>query len=79
MLGLGEKDEEVLNLLKDLKSNFVDIVTIGQDLSPGPNHLPVQRFVSPSKFNYFKVFGEKELDFMQVVSCLLYTSPSPRD
>ena len=30
MLGLGEKDEEVLSLLKDLKSNFVDIVTIGQ-------------------------------------------------
>ena len=53
MLGLGEKDEEVLSLLKDLKRNFVDIVTIGQYLSPGPNHLPVQRFVSPSKFKNF--------------------------
>jgi len=74
MLGLGEKDEEVLSLLKDLKSNFVDIVTIGQYLSPGPNHLPVQRFVSPSKFNYFKVFGEKDLDFMQVVSSPLTRS-----
>ena len=74
MLGLGEKDEEVLNLLEDLRSNYVDIVTIGQYLSPGPKHLPVQRFVKPSKFNYFKAFGEKELDFMQVVSSPLTRS-----
>ena len=74
MLGLGEKDDEVLNLLMDLRRNDVDIVTIGQYLSPGPKHLPVQRFVSPSKFNYFKLFGEKELDFMQVVSSPLTRS-----
>ena len=74
MLGLGEKDEEVLNLLMDLKRNYVDIVTIGQYLSPGPKHLPVQRFVSPSKFNYFKLFGENELGFMQVVSSPLTRS-----
>ena len=74
MLGLGEQDEEVLNLLKDLRRNYVDIVTIGQYLSPGTNHLPVQRFVSPSKFNYFKLFGENELDFMQVVSSPLTRS-----
>ena len=74
MLGLGEKDDVVLNLLKDLRSHDVDIVTIGQYLSPGPKHLPVQRFVSPSKFNYFKLFGENELDFMQVVSSPLTRS-----
>ena len=74
MLGLGEKDEEVLNLLMDLRRNYVDIITIGQYLSPGPNHLPVQRFVSPSKFNYFKLFGENELGFMQVVSSPLTRS-----
>ncbi len=74
MLGLGEKDDEVLNLLKDLRSHDVDIVTIGQYLSPGPKHLPVQRFVSPSKFNYFKLFGENELGFMQVVSSPLTRS-----
>ena len=74
MLGLGEKDEDVLNLLMDLRRNYVDIVTIGQYLSPGPNHLPVQRFVSPSKFNYFKLFGENELGFMQVVSSPLTRS-----
>ncbi len=74
MLGLGEKDDEVLNLLLDLKTNHVDIVTIGQYLSPGPNHLPVQRFVSPSKFNNFRLFGESELGFMQVVSSPLTRS-----
>ena len=74
MLGLGEKDQEVLDLLFDLKNNYVDIVTIGQYLSPGPEHLPVQRFVSPSKFNYFKLFGEEDLGFMQVVSSPLTRS-----
>ena len=74
MLGLGESDDQVLNLLSDLKNHFVDIVTIGQYLSPGPKHLPVQRFVSPSKFNYFKLFGEDNLGFMQVVSSPLTRS-----
>ena len=74
MLGLGESDDEVLNLLSDLKNHFVDIVTIGQYLSPGPKHLPVQRFVSPSKFNFFKMFGEDNLGFMQVVSSPLTRS-----
>ncbi len=74
MLGLGEKDDEVLNLLMDLRKNDVDIVTIGQYLSPGPKHLPVERFISPSKFNYFKLFGENELGFMQIVSSPLTRS-----
>jgi len=74
MLGLGESDDEILNLLSDLKNHFVDIVTIGQYLSPGPKHLPVQRFVSPSKFNFFKLFGEENLGFMQVVSSPLTRS-----
>ena len=74
MLGLGEKDDEVLNLLMDLRKNDVDIVTIGQYLSPGPKHLQVQRFVTPSKFNYFKLFGENQLGFMQVVSSPLTRS-----
>ncbi len=74
MLGLGEKDDEVLNLLMDLRKNDIDIVTIGQYLSPSPKHLQVQRFVTPSKFNYFKLFGENELGFMQVVSSPLTRS-----
>ena len=74
MLGVGENDQEVLNLMLDLRNHKVDIVTIGQYLSPGPKHLPVDRFVSPSKFNYFKTFGEEELDFLQVISSPLTRS-----
>ena len=74
MLGIGENDQEVLNLMLDLRNHKVDIVTIGQYLSPGPKHLPVDRFVSPSKFNYFKTFGEEELDFLQVISSPLTRS-----
>ena len=74
MLGLGEKDDEVINLLMDLRNNDVDIVTIGQYLSPGPNHLPVKRFVEPSVFNYLKVLGENELNFLQIVSSPLTRS-----
>ena len=40
MVGLGETDEEVIETLRDLRKHKVDIVTIGQYLSPGPKHLP---------------------------------------
>jgi len=62
MLGLGEKDEEVLSLLKDLKSNFVDIITIGQYLRPSFNHLAVKKYWDPSEFEYLYRFS-KELGF----------------
>ena len=74
MLGLGEKDYEVVSLLEDLRKNNVDIVTIGQYLSPGPKHLPVKKFVEPAEFNYYKLFGENELNFLQVVSSPLTRS-----
>tara|TARA_B100000131_G_scaffold281732_1_gene288466 strand:- start:717 stop:1610 length:894 start_codon:yes stop_codon:yes gene_type:complete len=74
MLGLGEQDDEIKDLLRDLRKHDVDIVTIGQYLSPGPNHLPVKRYVEPSKFNYFKEFGENELNFLQVISSPLTRS-----
>ena len=74
MLGLGEKEYEVVSLLEDLRKNNVDIVTIGQYLSPGPKHLPVEKFVQPAEFNYFKLFGENELNFLQVVSSPLTRS-----
>ena len=70
----GEREEEVMEALHDLRKVNVDVVTIGQYLSPGPKHLQVQRFVTPSKFNYFKLFGENELGFMQVVSSPLTRS-----
>tara|TARA_B100000073_G_scaffold132800_2_gene108781 strand:+ start:3754 stop:4647 length:894 start_codon:yes stop_codon:yes gene_type:complete len=74
MLGLGEKEEEVINLMVDLKESDVDIVTIGQYLSPSPKHLNVKRFVNPSQFKYLKSFGENELKFLQVVSSPLTRS-----
>ncbi len=74
MVGLGETDAEVLEVLEDLSSNKVDIVTIGQYLSPGPNHLRVDRFVSPKQFDYFKHKGESELGFLQVISSPLTRS-----
>ncbi len=74
MVGLGETDDEVLEVLRDLKKNKVDIVTIGQYLSPGAKHLPVNRFVSPEKFEVYRKEGEEKLGFLQVVSSPLTRS-----
>ena len=73
MVGLGEKDEEVLAVLKDLRQRQVDIVTIGQYLSPGAKHLPVARFVTPEAFDRFREYGEA-LGFLQMVSTPLTRS-----
>tara|TARA_Y100001968_G_scaffold132178_1_gene120649 strand:- start:23249 stop:24133 length:885 start_codon:yes stop_codon:yes gene_type:complete len=74
MVGLGENDKEVIAVLNDLHRNHVDIVTIGQYLSPGPNHLPVDRFVPPEQFKKYQIEGEKYLGFLQVVSSPLTRS-----
>ena len=74
MTGLGETDTEVLEVLSDLRAHAVDIVTIGQYLSPGPRHLPVDRFVTPEQFEAFRHHGETELGFLQVVSTPLTRS-----
>ena len=57
MVGLGETDDEVIGVLKDLRDHQVDIVTIGQYLSPGPKHLAVDRFVTPSQFESYHCIG----------------------
>ena len=57
MLGLGEQKEEVVQTLKDLAANGIDVVTIGQYLQPTRKHLPVQRFVHPDEFNEYKEIG----------------------
>jgi len=74
MAGLGETDDEILHVLSDLDLNKVDIVTIGQYLSPGPKHLPVNRFVSPSQFDNYRIEGENKLGFLQVISSPLTRS-----
>jgi lipoic acid synthetase len=74
MVGLGETDAEVSEVLSDLRQHHVDIVTIGQYLSPGPKHLSVDRFVTPEQFEAFRRHGEGTLGFLQVVSSPLTRS-----
>ena len=50
MLGLGETNEEVLQVMRDLRRHNVDILTLGQYLRPSPKHLPVIRYVPPAEF-----------------------------
>lgn len=67
MVGLGESDEEVYSLMKDLKAVNCDIVTIGQYLRPTKSHLPVQRYVHPDIFKEYKRVG-LEMGFRHVES-----------
>jgi len=50
MVGLGETDEEILAVMRDLRAHEVDMLTIGQYLQPSPHHLPVERYVHPEVF-----------------------------
>ncbi|MEI6508543.1 MAG: lipoyl synthase [Bacteroidota bacterium] len=59
MLGLGEKQEEVLEILRDLNNHGCDVVTIGQYLQPTKMHLPVERFITPDEFKYYETEGMK--------------------
>ncbi len=53
MVGLGETDEEILAVMRDLRDHGVDLLTIGQYLQPTPHHLPVLRFVEPAQFDAY--------------------------
>ena len=50
MLGLGETDNEIHEVLSDLRQNGVELLTVGQYLQPSTGHLPVMRYVSPDSF-----------------------------
>jgi lipoic acid synthetase len=67
MLGLGERDEEVLEVLRDLREVGVDVATLGQYLQPTREHLPVDRFVSPAGFDTLRQ-AAMELGFLHVES-----------
>lgn len=54
MLGLGETDEEILQVLRDLREHHVEMLTIGQYLQPSIGHLPVMRYVTPDGFKAFE-------------------------
>lgn len=66
MLGLGEEREEVLQTMQDMKDNGCDIITIGQYLQPSKNKLPVERFVTPDEFAFYRDEGYKMgLDYVE--------------
>ncbi len=54
MVGLGESDEEIVQVMRDLRAHHVDMLTIGQYLQPSPHHLPVERYVEPATFGLFE-------------------------
>ncbi|WP_338589614.1 lipoyl synthase [Shewanella khirikhana] len=58
MMGLGETNEEIIQVLKDLRAHNVNMLTLGQYLQPSKFHLPVERYVSPQEFDELKVIAE---------------------
>jgi lipoyl synthase len=67
MLGLGERPDEVLAVMRDLRAHRVDILTLGQYLRPSPKHLPIVRYATPEEFDDFRRAG-REMGFAHVES-----------
>lgn len=67
MIGLGETEEEILEAMRDLRKNEVDILTLGQYLRPTKKHLPVIEYITPEKFEFYAQEGEK-MGFAYVAS-----------
>jgi len=67
MLGLGECDKEIMQTMDDLREANVDILTLGQYLRPTPNHLAVQRYVTPEEFDLYRQEG-LDRGFLEVVA-----------
>lgn len=67
MLGLGEKEAEVLAVMRDLRLAECDFLSIGQYLAPSSRHYPVQEYISPEIFSFYKEKAE-ELGFLHVES-----------
>ena len=73
MVGLGETDAEIRQVMQDLRDVDCDILTIGQYLQPSQKHLKVDSFVTPAQFDAWRQFGES-LGFLQIVSSPLTRS-----
>jgi lipoic acid synthetase len=54
MVGLGETDDEIVDVIRDLRAHDVDMLTVGQYLQPSAGHLPVLRYVDPAVFERFE-------------------------
>jgi lipoic acid synthetase len=59
MVGLGETDDEILQVMRDLRAHQVDMLTVGQYLSPSTHHLPVSRYVHPDIFRMFETEAQR--------------------
>ncbi|ALT79494.1 MULTISPECIES: lipoyl synthase [unclassified Roseateles] len=59
MVGLGETDEEILQVMRDMRAHNVDMLTLGQYLAPSGHHLPVRRYVHPDTFKMFEAEAYK--------------------
>ena len=59
MVGLGETDEEILQVMRDMREHHIDMLTIGQYLAPSMSHLPVKRYVHPDTFKMFEAEAYK--------------------
>ena len=68
MLGLGETDEEIRTTMNDLRNNGVDVLTFGQYLQPSRRHLPVKKYVTPEKFEEWRMEAEEEMGFKYCAS-----------
>lgn len=67
MVGIGEREEEVMALLDDLRAHDVDLITIGQYLQPSKTHAPVDRFVHPDEFDRYAAYA-RALGFRNIAS-----------
>ena len=67
MVGLGETNEEILEVMEDLREHKVDMLTIGQYLQPSKHHLAVERYVPPAEFDMFKRKAD-DMGFHQAAS-----------
>ena len=54
MVGLGETDEDVREIMRDMRAHNIEMITIGQYLQPSDGHLPVLRYVTPDQFKIFE-------------------------
>ncbi len=59
MVGIGEKPEEIIEVMKDMRKSDVDILTVGQYLQPTKEHLPIDRYVTPDEFEMYRKNGLK--------------------
>ena len=67
MLGLGEEMDEVKQVLRDMRSQDINMLTLGQYLQPSRDHLAVERYVTPDEFNELGAYAES-IGFDQVAS-----------